>query len=349
MKAAYIKKTGSPLEVSADVKIPDLKAGQVLVDIAFSGVCHSQLMEVRGWRGEDPYVPHMLGHEATGVVRSIGEGVEKVKAGDRVVLGWIKGQGQNVPGSVYDCCGESINAGGVTTFMQSAVVSENRISILPVDIPMKVGVLFGCAMPTGAGIILNEIKPKQNSTIGIFGLGGIGMSALVATRAFNCSKVLAFDIEDSKLNLALDLGATDAIRADDKDLKSKVMDLTDGQGLDYIVEAAGLTQTIEKSFSLINKQSGLCVFASHPKYGEKIQIDPFELICGKQIRGSWGGASNPDRDIPVYADLYRKGHLPVEKFLSQPYKLEEVNKALDDLESRKILRALLEINPDLDQ
>lgn len=340
MKIAVLYKLNNPLSIE-EVEIPQLKSGQVLVQLKYSGVCHSQLMEARGMRGEDRFLPHTMGHEGTGIVKAVGSGVTKIAPGDAVVLGWIKGQGLDGGGTQYVKGDTKINAGGVTTFSDHAVVSENRLVKLPEGVPYDVGVLFGCAIPTGSGIVMNEIKPKPNSTIALFGMGGIGLSALMATKLFQCSRVIAVDVEDSKLELAKNFGATDVINSTKENPVTKIMEMTQGQGVDYSVDAAGMVKTIEQAFESIKMKSGLCIFASHPKHGEKISIDPFHLICGKQIKGSWGGGSNPDVDIPKFGDLYRKGQLPLEKLLSPPFKIQDINHIFDLLEDRKLNRALI--------
>lgn len=342
-KAAVLVKLNKPLEIIS-LTIPQLDAGQVLVKLAFSGVCHSQLMEVRGKRGDDKFLPHLLGHEGSGIVIETGKEVTKVKPGDKVILGWIKGSGLNVNGAQYHCGDELINSGAVTTFNELSVVSENRCTLLPDGIPMDVATLFGCALLTGAGIITNTIKPKSKSSIALFGLGGIGMSALMATKLYDCSKVIAVDTKKDKLRIAKKLGATHLINATTTDPVKAIYELTNGENVDYSVESAGLTKTIEQAFDSIKRNGGLCVFASHPSQGQKISIDPYELICGKQIKGTWGGMSNPDKDIPKFAELYRKGELPLEKLISKRYKLSEINDALNDIENQKVVRPLIEID-----
>lgn len=343
MKAAVLYELNQPLVIEEGIEIPPLQPGQVLVKVAYSGVCHSQLMEARGKRGDDPYLPHLLGHEGSGEVLKTGEGVSKVKPGDKVVLGWIKGSGMDVPGSSYKKGDIIINAGGVTTFSTHTVVSENRCVKIPDSVPLDIAVLFGCAIPTGAGIVINRIKPEKGSTIAVFGLGGIGLSALMATMLYDCSVVIAVDVQDDKLRLAEKFGATHVVNALNEDPLQVIDKVTDGKGLDYCVEAAGLIETIEGAFRSVRKFGGLCVFASHPKYGDKIKIDPHELISGKRLEGSWGGSVDPDRDIPGFADLYREGKLPLEEMLGKSYKLEDINEALDDLESGEIVRALIEM------
>ena len=345
IKGAVLYSTKEALKIESNIEIPLLKPGQILVKIAYSGVCHSQLMEVRGKRGEDRFLPHLLGHEGTGTVVEVGKGVEKVNPGDQVILGWIKGKGIDVPGSQYKIGDLKINSGAVTTFSNFSVVSENRCVKLPSGVPMDAGVLFGCAIPTGAGIPLNQIKPEKDSSVAVIGLGGIGLSALIALKIFDCSQIIAVDVEEKKLDLAREFGATHFINASQEDVLKAIYEITDKKGVDYCIEAGGLTSTIELAFQTIRKFGGLCVFASHPPFGEKIRLDPFELISGKRIEGSWGGNCMPDNDIPKFADLYKQGKLPLEKLINKRYKLEDVNQALDDLENRKVTRALLEISP----
>jgi len=331
--------------------------------VAYTGVCQSQLMEVSGGRGEDRWLPHLLGHEATGKVIEVGPGVTKVKPGENVILGWIRGIGKEAPGAVYQVseksgrlpAGSKVNSGGVTTFSEYTVVSENRCTHLPEGIPLNVGVLFGCALPTGAGIVLNEIKPKIGDSIAVIGLGGVGLSALLMAKALGCSPILAFDVEDSKLQLAKDLGADFTVKLPEQLTDEQERKLTDivknylqtKPGFDFVVEASGQVRCIEFGFSLVRPQGGLCVFASHPRAGEKIRLDPYAMIQGRRIQGSWGGASNPDRDIPVMGRMYLDGKLPLEKLLSRPYEFKEINQALEDLRLRKISRAIVQCHEEV--
>jgi len=303
-------------------------------------------MEVRGLRGEDKFIPHLLGHEGTGVVVEIGNGVKKVKPGDRVILGWLKGTGMDVLGAKYDHQGEIISSGGVTTFSDYTIVSENRCSLLPSGVPMDIGVLFGCALPTGGGIVLNQLSPLEDSSIAVLGLGGIGLSALMMAAAFKPKHLIGVDISDDKLGLASSFGATHTINAK-SDVHLEMQKITDGKMLDFCVEASGDARVIELGFDLIRRGGGQLVFASHPKAGEKISIDPFELINGKMIKGSWGGGSQPDIDIPKFADFYLQGKLTLEKIFTKRYTLEQVNDALDDLENHRVNRPLLVIDKTL--
>lgn len=342
-KAAILYTCGAPLRI-ATIELPPPGEGQVCVEVSFSGVCHSQLMEARGKRGDDPYLPHLLGHEGSGTVISVGSGVKKVKAGDNVILGWIKGTGLDVPGPKFRSGDQIVNAGAVTTFSTHTIVSENRCYKLPEGVPMDVAVLFGCAIPTGAGIVLNQIKPVSGSTIALFGLGGIGLSALMALGLFECSMIIAVDVEESKLALARECGATHSINGARMDAVQEILRLTCGKGLDYAIEASGSVRSIESAFNSVRRFGGLSIFASHPPEGEKISLVPHDLISGKRIEGSWGGACSPDMDIPKFAGLYLSGKIPLEKLIGNRYSLEQINQALHDLERRKITRALIDMS-----
>lgn len=346
MKAAVLTEIGKPLEIM-ELVIPELEYGQVLVKLLYSGLCHSQIMEIDGHRGFDKYIPHLLGHEGVGIVEAVGEGITKVSVGDTVVLGWIKGEGLDAPGAKYDCNGQTINSGSVTTFSEFTIVAENRLVILPEGIPKKLAVLLGCALPTGAGLVFNELSPQNNKKIAIFGLGGIGLSALIASNLYDPSHLIAVDIEEHKLDLARELGATHCVNAADCDAVNAVKELSDG-GVDYSLEAGGTVKTIEQAFESLRNTGGQCIFASHPKEGDKIQLEPHAFHRGKNIKGSWGGGSKPDVDIPKIVDLYARGSLPLEKLLSKSYQLENINDAVSDLKQRKINRALIEIKSNLD-
>lgn len=341
-RAAVLYELNAPLRVE-ELTVPELQPGQVLVEVAYSGVCQSQLMEARGKRGEDRFLPHLLGHEGSGVVVDVGSQVSKVQRGDKVVLTWIKAQGADCAGATYDNGDLTINSGAITTFGQHTVVSENRCVRAPDGIPMDVASLFGCAVLTGAGIVLNTMRPTRESSIVIWGVGGIGMSALMAARLCECSPIIAVDVQDTKLRLAQAFGATHLVNAEAENPLERIRQIVGATGVDFAVEAAGRTGTIEGAFQSVRNGGGLCVFASHPPAGETISLDPHDLISGKQIRGSWGGESRPDEDVPRFAELYRQGSLPLEKLITHRYALGQINRALDELEQGKVGRALIDM------
>ena len=338
-KAAVLFDTNSTLQVK-NIEIPSLLEGQVLVKILFSGVCRSQLMEVRGARGEDPWLPHLLGHEGSGIVVEVGKGVTKVAPDDEVILGWLKGDGHDAPGARYRNGGQLINSGRVTTFSNYSIVSESRVVIKPDDLPFDEAILYGCALPTGAGMALNEMAPSVDASVLVIGLGGIGLSALMALKALGVKNIIAVDVSDEKLEMAKHMGSSHCLNATDEGFVERVYEITTN-GVDYCIESAGCVSTIELGFSLINKNSGKLLFASHPPEGEFIQLAPHELISGKQISGSWGGATQPDRDIPRMHDLFKTAEIPLGALLTKRYRLEQVNDALDDLEAGRVFRPLI--------
>ena len=343
MKAAVLFETGQPLKIVDNIQLPALITGQVQVKILYSGLCHSQLMEVNGGRGEDKYLPHLLGHEGVGVVEAVGDGVTKVQVGDKVVIGWIKGEGQDAPGGKYPHDGYLINSGSATTLCDQTIVAENRVVKLPEGFPDKLAILLGCALPTGLGLVFNELKPETEKTLAIFGLGGIGMSALLAAKLSNPTKLIAVDVSEEKLAIARQLGATHTINANASDPVSAIYDITEGLGVDYSLEAGGTTTTTEQAFESVRDGGGQCVFASHPSNELKIQLEPHAFHRGKSIRGSWGGGSQPDKDIPKFVELYSAGKLALEPLLTKSYTLDEINLALSDLHNKKIVRALIEV------
>jgi S-(hydroxymethyl)glutathione dehydrogenase/alcohol dehydrogenase len=339
IKAAVLEQTGLPLTIKK-LSLPKLQAGQVLVKVIYSGLCRSQLMEVRGGRGIDPWLPHLLGHEGSGIVLCVGLGVKKVKPGDAVILGWMKGDGLDADGAKYESGGQLINSGRVTTLSNYTVVSESRLVIKPESLPFDAAVLFGCALPTGAGMVLNELVPSSNSSVVVLGLGGIGFSALITLKALGVRKIIAIDKSDEKLKLAFNLGAVHILSSKKDTFRQDFFALTNG-GADFCVESGGQVATIELGFSLIRKNGGKLLFASHPPNGEMIRLAPHELISGKQIAGSWGGASSPDRDIPIMHALLESANVPLGALLTKRYILEQINEALDDLEAGRVFRPLI--------
>ena len=328
-KAAILTQINQHLEID-ELIIPVLKRGQVLVKIAYSGLCHSQLNEIRGLKGEDKFLPHTLGHEGSGIVEAVGPGVSKVEPGDHVALTWIKGRGADVPSTLYKNTDDStVNSGAISTFMTKAVISENRLVKIPQEMPLREAALLGCAIPTGAGIVLNTARVQPGNCVAIFGVGGIGLSAVLAAGLVNAAPIIAVDVFDYKLDLARDVGATHLINAGQEDPLATIMKITDGRGVDYAIEAAGRRETMESAFQTVRDNGGRCVLAGNLSQGERISIDPFDLIKGKQIIGTWGGETDPDRDIPKYISLYQAGKLKLDELITDLFTLDEINKAID--------------------
>lgn len=340
--AAVLVELGRPLEL-ADLEIPMLKAGQVLVEVIHSGVCHTQLGEVRGHRGEDRFLPHCLGHEGSGIVRECGTGVSKVKPGDSVILSWIKGTGMDVPGTVYDWNGRKVNAGGITTFATYSVISENRLTIIPDGLSMRLAALVGCAVPTGAGVVFNTAQPKPGQSAVVFGVGGIGSCAVAAAALAGCTPVIAVDVLPDKLALAQQLGATHTINSKTADPVADILKLCKG-GVDFAIEATGLPGVMKQALACVRHQGGAAVIVGNARFGSTLEIDPRELNMGKQLLGTWGGDNVPERDFPRYCKLLGAGRLNLEPLLTHGYQLADVNTALDDLEHGCAVRPILDIS-----
>lgn len=341
-EAAVLTELNRPLRI-LPLDVPDLKPGQVLVDVAYSGVCHSQLHEVRGRRGPDRFLPHTLGHEGSGTVAAVGAGVSKVKPGDRVVLTWIKGDGADVPSTSYASELGPVNSGAISTFMRLTVTCENRVVPVPSEMPLREAALLGCALPTGAGAVTNTANPPPGSTLVVFGAGGIGLSAVMAAKLQGVGTLIAVDVVDKKLADAQRFGATHAINACRYDPVAAILELTGGRGADFAVEAAGRRETMEAAFRCVRDKGGLCVLAGNLPHGEQISLNPFDLIRGKRIVGTWGGDTVPDRDLPRYARLFLDGKLPLTDLISRDYPLAQVDAALDDLEAGRVARGLIDM------
>jgi S-(hydroxymethyl)glutathione dehydrogenase/alcohol dehydrogenase len=340
-EAAILVETGMPLAL-APVATSPLKPGQVLVEIAYSGVCHTQILEARGKRGPDRFLPHGLGHEGSGVVVETGAAVTKVKAGDKVVLSWIKAAGHDVPGTTYDWNGRTVNAGAVTTFQRHAVVSENRVSPLPSGVGLREAVLFGCALPTGFGSVFNVARPSPGESLAVFGCGGVGLCAVCAARIAGAAPVVAVDVLANKLNAARKLGATDTIDASATDPIEALRGLVPG-GVDFAIEATGKPAIMSQALDAVRNQGGAAVVVGNAAFGETIALNPLQLNLGKQLRGTWGGDAQPDRDFPRFARLGKQGQLPFDILAPTSYALADIDRALDDLEAGRVLRPVIDM------
>ena len=339
-EAAILVETGKPLEIVM-LETPALKNGQVLVEVAYSGACHTQVLEARGYRGEDRWVPHCLGHEGTGVVVECGPGVTKVAPGDQVVLSWLKGGGIEAGGAVYDLDGKRVNAGGVTTFQRHAVVSENRLSRLPEELPMDLGVLLGCAAPTGMGAVTNVLSLAAGQSLAIFGVGGVGLQACVAAALAGANPIIAVDPNEMRRVLAKAFGATHVIDPAEGKTVEAIRDLTPG-GLDAAVEATGLPAVMAEALAAVRPQGGRAVVIGNCRHGERLTLDPKLFNEGKSLLGTWGGDTRPDRDFPGFArNLLDRFDL--RRLLSPPYRLYDINTALDDLAAGRVGRPLIDM------
>jgi len=341
-EAALLVQTGAPLAL-AELEIPPLRPGQVLVEIAFSGACGTQVMEWRGDKGEDKWLPHCLGHEGTGVVLEAGGAVTKVKPGDKVVLSWIKGSGVEAGGAVYQWDGRKVNAGGVTTFQRHAVVSENRLTPLPATLAMDVAVLLGCAAPTGMGAVYNVLKAQPGDAVAVFGTGGIGLNAVMAAALVGAMPVIGIDPNPTRRALAKIYGATHVIDPSEADVLDEIRKIVP-QGVDLAVEASGVPDAMAQAVNATRPQGGRAVVIGNARHGAALTLNPAVFNQGKSLLGTWGGDSVPDRDYGRFARLLGSGRFPVRNLLSKPYALEQADQALQDLAAGTIGRPLIDMS-----
>ena len=342
MKAAILVAQNSDLVV-AEVNLPELGVGQVLVKVAWSGICGKQLEEIDGKRGEDPYLPHLLGHEGAGEVIEVGAGVSKVKSGDHVVMHWMKSAGIDSapPRFIWD--GTEVSAGCVTTFSEYTVVSENRLTPIPTDVPLDVASLLGCAVITGLGIAFNDAELKPGQSIAIFGVGGIGLNVVQGAALVNAHPIVAIDLYDHKLEMASAFGATHGCNSSNGDAKSLLMDLSGGRGFDVTVDTTGDTRVRQLAYETTTN-TGKTILAGVPPIDAEISIDSFPLHFGRQIFGSHGGSSQPDGDIPRYLQLYRLGKLNLEGLITHRRRLDEINEAVAIVRDGQVGRCVISMS-----
>jgi len=334
MKAAILVEQRKPLVID-EIEMPDeLEAGQVLVKIHYSGICGSQLGEIDGVKGEDRFLPHLLGHEASATVIETGPGVRHVKEGDTVVLHWRKGAGiESVP-PLYRWQGKQLNAGWVTTFSEYSIVSENRMTPIPEDSDLEVAALFGCAVTTGFGVVENDARVRIGESVVVFGAGGVGLNIVQAAALVGAYPIIAVDLYDNRLDLAKQMGATHLINANTEDAKSAIEKTTGPRGLDIFIDNTGKPAIIEMGYKM-TKHQGRVVLVGVPAKDENINIYSLPLHFGKEITGSHGGECMPDVDIPRYHDLYRAGRIKLRELFTDYFSLDEINDAIEMMRSGK--------------
>ena len=337
--AAILVEPGSPLVVDT-IQVNQLLPSQVLVKIHKSGICRSQLNEIDGLRGKDKYLPHLLGHEAVGTVVDVGSSESQFSAGDTVILSWIKGSGIQGPLPDLSWNFKKLNAGHVTTFSEYSVVSESRLFKSDQVLEHPLGPMFGCAIPTGYSISLTYPNISQCNFIAIVGLGGVGMFALQGLLSNTSASVICIDKDFSRLSLASSLGAHYVCNSTYDSPLDFISKITDGKLCDLVVECTGIADVTSSCLSLINN-SGAVKFVSHPPEGQMLKINPFDLILGKRIEGSWAGGSIPSIHFPRILDDISFESPITRQFPFSEYTLDNINVAVSDLRKGKALRPLL--------
>ncbi len=354
--------TSKPLSIEA-VDLAGPGTGEVLVKVEAAGLCHSDLSVIDGNRPRP--TPMVLGHEAAGVVEEVGQGVDDLRRGDHVVMVFVPSCGHCLPcaeGRPALCePGASANAAGtllsgerrlrrggelanhhlgVSGFAEFATVSRRSLVKIDPELPLDHAALFGCAVLTGVGAVVNTARVVPGSTVAVVGLGGVGLASLLGAIMAGASRVVAVDLADDKLNLARQLGATDCFVAGSPDCVANVREATAG-GLDYVFELAGSVKALELAYQ-ITRRGGTTVTAGLPHPSHTIAISPVSLVAEERtLKGSYIGTCVPMRDLPRYIALFREGRLPVDRLMSGHLTLDEINLGFDRLAQGKAIRQVI--------
>jgi alcohol dehydrogenase len=337
--------------------------GEILVKIAAAGLCHSDLSVIEGNRPRP--MPMALGHEAAGIVEALGPGVDDLTKGDHVVMVFVPSCGHCLPcsegrpalcepGAAANGAGTLLSGGkrlhrngqhinhhlGVSGFAEYATVSRRSCVKVDRELPLDEAALFGCAVLTGVGAVINTAKVPAGSTVAVVGLGGVGLSSILGVVASGASRVVAVDLSDDKLGLARQLGATDAFNAGSPDAANEIRDALNG-GVEYAFEMAGSVRALELAYK-ITRRGGTTVTAGLPNPSHTFALPPVSLVAEERtLKGSYIGTCVPVRDLPRYVDLYRRGKLPVDRLMSKHLKLDDINEGFDLLHEGKAVRQVV--------
>jgi NDMA-dependent alcohol dehydrogenase len=363
-KAAVCTGMNQPLEVrNLDLAPP--KAGEVLVRMGASGVCHSDLSIQNGTLfGAFPIV---LGHEGAGVVEEVGEGVEDLVPGDHVVISWVP-----QCGTCYFCergqpflCeagGNAMATGGLLdgttrfssggepvrqmacsgTFSERAVIPAIGAVKIPEDIPFDIAALIGCGVLTGVGAALNTADIHPGDTVAVIGCGGVGLNVIQGARIAGAAEIIAVDMVPAKLDLARELGATDVVNAADSDPVAKVLELTGGRGADVVFEVIGLRHTIEQTI-MMTRRGGQAVLVGVPSMDVMLELPAFfgVVLMAKTIKGCWYGSSNVREDVPKLLEHYKRGELKLDELISRRISIADVMDAFAAMEAGEVARSVI--------
>ena len=360
VKAAMLRATGAKPPYAAsrplDIVEVDLGApgrGEVLVKIAAAGLCHSDLSVIDGSRPRP--TPMVLGHEAAGVVAAVGEGVTDFIVGDHVVMAFVPSCGHCLPcatgrpalcepGARANGAGSLLSGArrlafaaepvnhhlGVSAFAEFAVVAQESCVKVDSALPLEHAALFGCAVLTGVGAVVNTARVPVGASVAIVGLGGVGLAAVIGAIAAGARRVVAVDVAETKRDYALRLGATDAVDAGAPDAVQRIKDITGG-GAEFCIETAGVVPALELAYAA-TARGGVTVTAGLPPPDRKLSIQAVSLVAEERtLKGSYVGSCVPRRDLPNFVALFLAGRLPVDKLLTGRLRLDEINEGFDRL------------------
>lgn len=364
----------APYSLSQPLVIEELELdspgpGEVLVEVAAAGLCHSDLSVIDGSRPRR--MPMVLGHEAAGVVRELGPGVVDLAPGDHVVFAYVPSCGRCLhcaTGRPVLCeDGQQANAEGrlltgerrfrqsagpilhhhlgVSGFSQFTVAAAESLVKIAADLPLELAALFGCAVLTGVGAVLNTARLPAGASAAVFGMGGVGLSAVMGARAAGAYPIVAVDVLDAKLALALAAGATHTVNAGRTDPVPAIHELTRG-GADFTFESVGNEQVLGQAYSATCRGgSTVCIGLPHPS--KNLTVPAVSVVAEERtIKGSYMGSAIPRRDIPRLISLYRAGLLPVQTLLTSVIPLAEINAGFDALAEGKVVRQVVRLTAD---
>ncbi|MGQ4618816.1 S-(hydroxymethyl)mycothiol dehydrogenase [Nocardia sp. R7R-8] len=355
VRGVIARSKGAPVELT-DIVIPDPGPGEVVVAVAACGVCHTDLTYREG--GINDEFPFLLGHEAAGVVESVGADVESVAVGDFVILNWraVCGQCRACKRGRPQYCFSTFNAGqkmtlldgteltpalGIGAFAEKTLVHAGQCTkVDPASDPAVVG-LLGCGVMAGLGAAVNTGGVGRGDSVAVIGCGGVGDAAIVGARLAGASKIIAVDRDEKKLAWARDLGATHTVDATDTDVVTAVQELTGGFGADVVIDAVGRPETWKQAF-YARDLAGTVVLVGVPTPEMRLEMPLLDFFShGGALKSSWYGDCLPDRDFPVLVDLYRQGRLPLEKFVTERIKIDEVEDAFHTMHAGNVLRSVV--------
>ena len=339
---AVLRKIKKPLKIER-LKIPNIEDNQLLIKIEYTYVCGSQINEIDGKKGKDKYLPHVLGHEASGKIISVGKKVKKFKPKDKVFLSWIKKNNSETKNLPYkDKNDKIVNSGQISTFSKHTIIGQNRVYKIPHGIPMDIAALLGCAIPTGFGIVFKFLKKlNKQSFIGIYGCGGVGMMCLIALKALGFKNIYVVDKNLTNLKHAKKFDCDDVYFI--KDINKLKIDNKKILKTKVNIEISGNQEVMNYAIKNL-PNDGICVLAGNAKKGDKIQINPYDLIFGKKIFGYSGMDVSLEKNLDTYAKIIKKTNIKKLRSLYRTYSLKQINKAIVDFKKGKVFRSLIKMN-----
>ncbi len=345
MKAAILQTINAPLVVG-DVVPHALTSGQVLVKMIVSGICGTQLHEIAGNRNNAQFVPHLLGHEGCGIVEHVGMDVTKVKQGDKVVVHWRKGEGIEADFPIYTYNGKEMRSGKSTTLGEYSIVSENRITPVPHDVPNDFCALLGCGLSTALGAVQNDAQVRPDESVMVIGLGGLGACLIKAARSAGAKPVIGVDMFDNKKEILTALHGDAFINSAKENIGEVIGQSLGVRGVDVIFDATGNAKSIAETIPLLN-EGGRYVLVGFLKPGESFEVKNanhlFGNTRGKAIIAAQGGGFSPSKDIPRYVELWKSGALDINHLITHRVTLDTINDGIELMRQGKANRVMVDI------